>query len=119
MTDPRTIAENYLAAWNAPGSEERATNMMSWAPDARYVDPLMRGEGRDGIAAMIARARAQFPGHDFTLTGTPDGCGNHVRFSWTLAAESGTPVARGTDIVRLDREGRIAEVIGFLDGGAA
>ncbi|MCW6530861.1 MULTISPECIES: nuclear transport factor 2 family protein [Sphingomonas] len=119
MTDPNTIAHNYLAVWNEADDAARADRLFAgWSNDARYVDPLMKGDGREGIAAMIAAARAQFPGHAFTLAGTPDGYGNYVRFSWTLAAD-GPAVAAGTDVVRLDEAGRIAEVVGFLDGTAA
>ena len=118
--DPTTIAQTYLAAWNeADGVRRRELLDEGWAAEARYVDPLMHGEGREGIARMIEAARRQFPGHGFALSGTPDGHGGHVRFSWTLAPAGGAPVARGTDVVRLDDEGRIAEVVGFLDGGPA
>ena len=118
MTDPRTVATLYLASWNASPAERPAA-MAQWAPEARYRDPLMAGEGRDGIAAMMDAAVAQFPGHRFALDGVPDGHGPFVRFSWTLAPDAGDPVGRGTDVVRIDGDGRIAEVIGFLDGGAA
>jgi hypothetical protein len=87
-----------------------------WTGDARYVDPLMSGEGREGVAAMIEAARAQFPGHGFALQGAADGHGPFVRFSWTLAPTNGDRIAGGTDVVRLDEAGRIAEVVGFLDG---
>jgi len=79
---------------------------------------VMPGEARDGIAAMIAAARAPFPGRRFTLRGTPDGHDAFVRFGWTLAPEDGNAIAAGTDIVRLDGSGRIAEVIGFLEGAS-
>ena len=118
MTDPRIVATLYLASWNASAAERPAA-MAQWAPEATYRDPLMAGEGRDGIAAMMDAAVAQFPGHRFALAGVPDGHGPFVRFSWTLAPEAGVAVGRGTDVVRLDGDGRIAEVIGFLDGGAA
>lgn len=114
--DPTTIAQSYLAAWNeADGVRRRKLLDEGWAAEARYVDPLMHGEGREGIARMIEAARGQFPGHGFTLTGTPDGHGAYVRFSWTLAPTGGAPVAGGTDMVRLDDAGRIAEVVGFLE----
>jgi len=120
MTDSNSIAQGYIALWNdADNGSRRALLSRDWADDARYADPVMAGDGRDGIAAMIAKARTQFPGHIFTLAGTPDGHGSFVRFSWTLAPSGGATVAAGTDIVRLDRTGRIAEVIGFLDGVAA
>jgi len=114
------IADAYLALWNeADGAGRRAMLARGWAVDAHYADPLMSGDGREGIAAMIEGARGQFPGHVFALRGTPDGHGDHVRFSWTLTAPGGAAVAGGTDMVALDGEGRIARVIGFLDGGVA
>ena len=64
---------------------------------------------------MIEGAREQFPGLPFTLHGIPDGHGPFVRFTWTLASTGGDAVAAGTDVVRLDADGRIGEVIGFLD----
>jgi SnoaL-like protein len=116
MHDNRQIAETYLAAWNEDDDQARREMLGSaWAADARYVDPMMNGEGRDGIAEMIAAARTQFPGHRFTVRGTPDGYGDVVRFGWTLAPDNGAAVALGTDIVRLDDAGRIREVIGFLE----
>ncbi len=117
MSNHHDIAERYLAIWNE-GDDDRRRAMMTevWAEDARYSDPLMQGEGRDGIAAMIASARAQFPGHRFSLAGTPDSHGSNLRFSWRLAPESGgAAVARGTDFATLDAAGRLARVTGFLD----
>lgn len=116
-THPNAVAERYLALWNeADDTRRRDLLTHSWAPDATYVDPLMDGATHEGIAAMIEAARGQFPGHGFTLRGTPDGHGPYVRFAWTLAPDGGAPIAEGTDVVRLDAAGRIAEVVGFLDG---
>lgn len=116
MHQPNEIAASYLAVWNeADAARRRASLEAGWAAEARYADPLMQGEGREGIAAMIEGARAKFPGHGFSLRGTPDGHGRFVRFSWTLASGEGAAVAGGTDVVRLDDQGRIVEVIGFLD----
>jgi hypothetical protein len=68
---------------------------------------------------MIEQARTQFPGLRFTRVSKIDGHGAFVRFSWALGDVGNPPAALGTDIVRLDDEGRIAEVIGFLDAMAA
>lgn len=120
MTDPMKLAQDYLALWNDADVASRDRSLSDlWAADARYADPLMTGEGHEGIATMIANARAQFPGHVFTLRGAPDAHGRFVRFSWTLISEQGAPIAGGTDIVRLTEDGRIAEVIGFIDRDAA
>ena len=120
MTDSRDIADIYLATWNeADAGLRRELITARWTTDAHYVDPLMSGSGTDGIATMIEGARAQFPGHRFELRGTPDSHNDHVRFSWSLKGGEGHTIAEGTDIVRLDHEGRIATVIGFLDAGPA
>ena len=117
---PHAVAEAYIDLWNEADDTRRKSSLAkSWAPDARYNDPIMAGEGHDGIAAMIAGARAQFPGHAFALRGTPDGHGSFVRFSWSLAPEGGAPVAGGTDVVTLDAQGRIGTVVGFLDNMAS
>jgi hypothetical protein len=117
MTTPLALADRYLATWNeADGARRRALIAALWSPQGRYVDPLMSGEGHDGIARMIEAARAQFPGLRFTARGEPDGHGPFARFSWSLGAAGGSAVAGGTDIARLDADGRVAEVVGFLDG---
>jgi len=119
MRNPDTIAQDYLSVWNQPDAGERLSQMAAgWTDAAEYADPLMAASGRGAICAMIEQARTQFPGHAFSLRGKPDSHRHFVRFSWDLAPEGGSPVAGGTDVVRLDAQGRIAEVVGFLDGGA-
>lgn len=116
MNDPNAIAEDYLAAWNEDDARRRLSRLQAgWTDDADYTDPVMRGCGPEGIAQMIEGARSRFPGHTFQLTGSPDGHSDVVRFSWLLNAPDGSCVARGTDFVRLDPDGRIASVTGFLD----
>ena len=116
MPTSHTIAERYLAAWNEADAARRAVLIAAlWSPQGRYADPLMSGQGHDGIARMIEAARAQFPGLVFTPRGEPDGHGAFARFSWSLGPAGGAPVAGGTDVARLDEAGRVVEVIGFLD----
>ncbi|MEL4891992.1 nuclear transport factor 2 family protein [Xanthomonas protegens] len=116
MNDPNLLARAYLALWNDADAASRDRRLADgWIPDACYADPMMTGAGHDGIAAMIAAARAQVPGHRFALRGAPDAHDPFVRFSWTLSPEHGAPIAVGTDIARLAADGRIADVIGFLD----
>ncbi|MFL6698538.1 MAG: nuclear transport factor 2 family protein [Vitreoscilla sp.] len=116
MPTSHTIAERYLAAWNEPDAARRAALIAAlWSPQGRYADPLMSGQGHDGITRMIEAARAQFPGLVFTPRGEPDGHGEFARFSWSLGPAGGAPVAGGTDVARLDEAGRVVEVIGFLD----
>lgn len=118
MNHAMQIATTYLATWNAAAAS-RAEHLSQWADGATYVDPLMAGKGRSQIDTMMNAAVQQFPGHRFELVGNPDGHGRHVRFSWRLVAPDGQAAAHGMDVVRLDPEGRIEEVVGFLDGAPA
>lgn len=116
MNNASTIAGRYLAIWNERNAAARRTHAEQlFAADSTYADPMMKGSGVDGIDSMIGAAQQQFPGHRFTLHGTPDGHNDVVRFSWTLAADGSPPVARGTDIAYLDADGRLLRVTGFLD----
>jgi hypothetical protein len=114
------IAERYLAAWNERDPAARLAKVAdAFAPDASYLDPIMRGSGVDGIDAMIGAAQQQFPGCRFALHGTPDGHNDVVRFSWSLAPAGApadaAPLALGTDVATIDAAGRLVRVTGFLD----
>ena len=105
----------YIAAWNETDPERRrALVAETFSEDARYVDPLMSGEGQDGIAAMIGAAQSQFPGHRFELSFGPDAHNDVVRFAWTLHGADG-PVATGVDFGTVAEDGRLRNVTGFLE----
>ena len=88
MTDANAIAANYIAAWNETDAGRRkAIIARTFATDAAYVDPLMKGDGHDGVDALIAGVHARFPGFRFALIGKPDAHGEHVRFSWGLGPD--------------------------------
>jgi hypothetical protein len=117
MTNINTIVDGYIAAWNERDAESRrAIVAEAFADDATYVDPLMAGEGTDGISAMIGGAQQQFPGHRFELSAGPDAHHDRVRFAWTLlGADNGTPVAAGVDFATVADDGRLRAVTGFLE----
>jgi hypothetical protein len=117
MTDITTIVDGYIAAWNELDPERRRELVAdTFSDDAGYVDPLMTGEGTDGIAAMIGNAQQQFPGHRFELAAGPDAHHDRVRFAWTMVgAENGTPVAAGVDFATVSGDGRLRDVTGFLE----
>lgn len=115
MTDPNTIARRYIELWNERMTERRRELLSeSWTTDASYVDPVMKGDGRDGIEALIAGVQQRFPDFRFKLIGEPDGYGDHIRFSWGLGPDGAESPIKGTDFAVL-RDGRIRSVTGFLD----
>jgi hypothetical protein len=109
------IAERYIATWNEPDPDRRrALAGEVWTDDGSYLDPLMRGDGPDEIAAMIGAAQAQFPGHRFELAFGPDAHNDVVRFAWRLVGDGG-PVASGVDFATVAQDGRLRAVTGFLE----
>ncbi|MFF1285002.1 nuclear transport factor 2 family protein [Streptomyces sp. NPDC058299] len=110
-------AARYFEAWNATGPEAVGKAVAAaWAVDGAYTDPLADVRGHEQITAVIAAAHAQFPGYVFRPLGPVDGHHDTARFAWELVneADGSAPVA-GFDVVTLDDEGRIRQVLGFLD----
>ncbi len=119
MSNPAAIASAYLATWNETDATKRLSLLTThWTGDASYVDPLMGAEGIAQISGLVGAVHERFPGFRFELTGTPNGHGRYVRLAWTLGPEGAEPPIEGSDVVLLD-EGRIGQVIGFIDRAPA
>jgi ketosteroid isomerase-like protein len=115
MNEVTTLADRYIAAWNEADAQARlALVAQTYTEDATYLDPLMTGDGHEGIATMIGAAQGQFPGCRFRRTGDVQEHHGRVRFTWELFPEGGPPLAKGTDIAILEN-GRFRDVLGFLD----
>ena len=115
MTDINVIARRYIELWNEK-MPSRRREMLSedWTADARYIDPVMSGDGHDGVDALIAGVQQRFPEFKFKLIGEPNGYGDHVRFSWGLGPDGVDSPIKGTDFAVL-KDGRIRRITGFLD----
>ncbi|MCO1594750.1 nuclear transport factor 2 family protein [Micromonospora sp. RHAY321] len=110
------LAERYIAIWNETDPARRRQDIDDlWAPEGRYVDPLAVAEGREAVDATIAAVQSQFPGMTFRLAGPVDGHHNQVRFTWELGPESGEAPIAGFDVAVVDGNGRLTQVLGFLD----
>jgi len=119
MTDLNTIASRYIELWNERTPSRRREMLASdWTADAKYVDPVMSGDGHDGVDALIAGVQQRFPDFAFKLIGEPNGYGDQVRFqmrfSWGLGPVGADCPIKGTDFAVL-KEGRIRSITGFLD----
>jgi hypothetical protein len=75
---------------------------------------MMRGDGHDGIDALIAGVQTRFADFRFRLIGHPDGYGDRLRFSWGLRPDDVDCPIKGTDFAELVN-GRISRITGFLD----
>jgi hypothetical protein len=117
MSSVTALVDTYIALWNETDPARRRSLVeQTFTADGRYLDPLMEGQGIDGIDAMVAAAQAQFPGTRFELHAPPDAHHDRVRFAWQLKpAAGGEALATGLDFGVLD-DGRFASVTGFLEG---
>ena len=116
MTDVDLVIDRYIAIWNETDPARRRDLIaQTWTEDASYLDPLLSGDGRDGIDAMVRGVQERFPGHRFRRTGAIDAHHDRVRFSWELAAEGEPPLVAGVDFGVIAPDGRLRAVTGFLD----
>src|SRR6202007_1113569 len=101
--------------WNerTPG-RRREILAANWASDAKYIDPLMSGDGRDGVDALIAGVQQRFPEFKFKLLGEANGFGDRLRFCWGLGPDGADSLIKGTDFAVLS-DGKIRSITGFLD----
>ena len=117
MPDVTTLVDSYIALWNETDpARRRYLVAQTFASYGEYVDPLMHGQGIEGIDAMVAAAQEQLPGTRFELYAGPEAHNDRVRFSWQLKpAAGGEALATGHDFGVLDGDGRFASVTGFLE----
>lgn len=114
-TEATQLADAYLAIWNERGDDaRRALIAATWTSDGLYLDPMLRGEGHDGIDAAIGGAQPLFPGLDFRRTSEVDVHNDRLRFSWELGAEDEPPAMAGLDIGQVV-DGYLSSIIGFFD----
>jgi hypothetical protein len=116
MSDMNELVQRYLAAWNETDPAARQAILAEvLASDATYTDPLVAVQGRDGLDATIAAVQGQFGGLVFSLGGAVDAHHDTARFTWHLGPAGAEPVVIGFDVVVIGADGRIRQVLGFLD----
>lgn len=116
MRDLTDLVDRYIAMWNETDPARRRDLVAEvWTENGSYLDPMLEGEGRSGIEAMVEAVQARFPGHRFRRVGAVDAHHGRVRFAWELAPENGAPIVRGTDFAVLGEGQRLQAVTGFFD----
>lgn len=116
MSNPTELIDRYIEIWNENDpTRRRALIARTWTADATYLDPLLQGEGHEGINAMVQAMQERYPGNHFRRTSEVDVHHDRVRFGWTLGPDGGPPLAQGIDFGVLDSANLLAAVTGFLD----
>ena len=116
MSDINELVQRYLAAWNETDAEQRKAVLAEvFAADATYTDPLVAVRGHAELDAAIAGVQEQFGGLVFSLGGVVDAHHDIARFTWNLGPEGAEPLIVGFDVAVIGADGRISQVLGFLD----
>jgi hypothetical protein len=97
-----------------PGGRRRSLIARTFAQDASYLDPMLRGDGRDGIDAMVKAVHEKYPGHKFTRTSDVDSHNDRARLTWELAPDGGRLLVKGIDFATLSGDGLLRSVTGFF-----
>ncbi|WP_026868403.1 nuclear transport factor 2 family protein [Inquilinus limosus] len=119
MSNATELVDRYIAIWNeTDAGRRRALIDATWTEDAAYVDPMMRGDGRDAIDAMIAAVQERFPGHRFRRIGPVDEHNGRIRFRWELGPEGAPALVAGTDFGEI-AGGLLSGITGFIDHAPA
>ena len=116
MNATQILIERYLKSWNETDPLRRRVLIEEiYAEHAVYTDPMVQARGWEALDATIAAVQSMFPGHVFQLAGPVDAHHDMARFHWHLLAPGADePLVIGFDVAQLD-DGRIRQVLGFLD----
>jgi ketosteroid isomerase-like protein len=116
----KDIVQKYIATWNETDATRRRKAIDAiYTEDCRYIDPNADLSGREEIDRFIGVVQKHYPGAEFALAGALDAHHEQVRFTWHAKAPGGSePVAIGFDVAVFEN-GRIKQVLGFLDKAPA
>ncbi len=108
--------EAYVATWNETDpARRRAGIARAWADAGRYRDPLMASDSHAAMDALLAGVQAKFPGFVLRRTSKVDAHNGACRFTWSLGPAAGPSVVEGVDFCELTPDGKLVEVVGFID----
>lgn len=117
MSDFPEITRSYLAVWNERDPARRAKLISEvFAPEVTYTDPLAEVSGHEAFSGLVDAVQGQFEGMVFSAGGPVDAHHDIARFTWHLGpADAPEPPVIGFDVITVGADGRITQVLGFLD----
>ena len=116
MSEYEKLVERYIDVWNEtdPAARRAAIDTL-FTEDVTFVDPMAAVRGQAEIDWMIGGVQAQFPGLVISRLGAVDGHHDQARFGWEMGPPGQDAPVAGFDVVTVAADGRINQVLGFLD----
>ncbi len=110
--EPSGIVDRYLAVWNEADPMARRQQIAElWAPDAKFVSETIVRSGHGALQAEALEVHAAHVvrGRRCASANRTQAHHNLVKFQWCVPDASGrAPFATATELLTLDRNGRIS-----------
>lgn len=112
-SDAAARVEKWFAAWNVDDEAERARLIADCTTeDVHFADAYGNLAGREELQQHIATAR-QFMPVELAQAGAPRQNLGSALVDWEMKGPDGSVMARGTNLMQLHGDGRIASVVGI------
>ena len=98
----------------ADASKRKAAIAELYAEDSVIILPHGRFEGHDALDRIAGELRSGHPAFVYTPHSRPQATGNAGRLAWGSGLPGQPPAYTGLDVI-VERNGKIAELIVFLD----
>lgn len=112
--DATTTIDRWFAAWAETDGARRVEALAACTTEGITMqDPWSCLAGRDELSGHIANTHVHMPGIVMRREAAVRHCQGTVLADWKADDGSGKTLQRGTNVVRLAADGRIASVTGF------
>jgi len=108
------IADRFLAVWSETDGPARRAALAAIAVDRlTFRDEWAATDGIDDLAAHIGAAQQHMPGVALERDGPVRHCQGTALVDWVVRARDGAVSRRGTNVLDLAPDGRLAGVVGL------
>lgn len=108
------MADGWFAAWSEGDPKARAAMLAGCtSDDVKMQDQWSCLQGRADLDAHIGICLTMAQGTRMQRLGEPRHCQGTALVDWTASDATGKPRGKGTNVVTLAPDGRIAAVVGF------
>jgi uncharacterized protein YndB with AHSA1/START domain len=113
-TDVAAVIDAWFRAWAEPDAAKRAQLLGDCTTaDVTMQDNYSCLHGRDDLLDHIRMSQMFMPGIVTRRVGDARHCQGTAMVEWTAEDVAGKPRGKGTNVVQLSADGKIAGVIGF------
>jgi hypothetical protein len=108
------LADRFFALWGVTEAERRRAELEAVAQETlAFRDPYSCTDGLDDLNAHIAASQRFMPGVVLAREGEARHCQGVAIVDWTVKGPDGSPRGKGSNVVELAPDGRIARVTGI------